>query len=297
LLFYISVFLFVAFLCFGLYLYLVRNPLVEAFEGGGAAGEAVERKGIVSQAIDFLGLFVSVMPTALKNLISLPNLPEVLKIAGWKIGSEEFLGLRVLSSVGLAACLAVLFGRAWLLGAVIGALLGYVIPVSILAQKVNNIGFNLQRATPLFLKLLVVGIKGGQSVEEALVWAGKIDVDLSLEIARVMIDVKGSMTLQEAMGELARRAEIMDAGELASACENISLAHRYGAGGITVALENVLRDMEARRGYLVNSRIKKLENIITVPLVLSAMLAAVTSMAAPYFITLYGGAGSVFTGQ
>jgi len=202
-----------------------------------------------------------------------------------------------LLQLGLAGVLTVLFGRAWLLGTVIGAILGFVIPVSILAQKVNTIGFNLQRATPLFLKLLIVGIRGGQSVEEALVWAGKVDDDLSGEIQRVMTDIKGSMTLQEAMAELARRAEIMEAGELAAACENISLSHKYGAEGISVALENVVRDMEARRGYQINNRIKKLENIITVPLVLSAMLVAVTSMAAPYLITLSGGASSVFMGK
>jgi Flp pilus assembly protein TadB len=293
---YISVFAFITLLCIGVCSYIVRNPLAEAFEGV-AAGEAVEKKNIIAQSVDLIGSLAAALPVVIKNLISLPDLPEVLKIAGWKISSEEFLGVRVLASVSLAGVLTVLFGRVWLLGTVIGAILGFVIPVSILAQKVNAIGFNLQHATPLFLKLLIVGIRGGQSVEEALVWAGKVDDDLSGEIQRVMTDIKGSMTLQEAMAELAWRAEIMEGGELAAACENISLSHKYGAEGISVALENVVRDMEARRGYQINNRIKKLENIITVPLVLSAMLVAVTSMAAPYLITLYGGASSVFMGK
>jgi len=292
LLFYTSVFLFITLFGIGVYLYLVRNPLAEAFEG--AAGEAVEDKNIAARAVDLIGSFAAALPAAVKNLVALPDLPEALKIAGWKIGSEEFLGARVLSSVGLAAVLAGFFGRAWLLGAFLGAVLGYIIPASILAQKVNSLGFQLQRATPLFLKLLVAGVRGGQSLEDALAWAGRIDDQLSSEIQRVMADMKGSMTLQEALTELARRAEIMEAGELAAACENISLAHRYGSGGITKALEDVVRDMEARRGYQVAMKIKKLENIVTVPLVLSAMLAAVAALAAPYLIMLFGGAGNVF---
>lgn len=291
---YISVFCCCFLLALGGYAFYVRNPLSDVFAFN-SAGEAREKRGFIEWLADLMGSLFSVLPAAIKNLISLPDLPEVLKIVGWRFSSEEFLGIRVLSSVTFAILFALPFGRAWWIGVIIGAFIGYILPVSILAQRINSIGFNLQRATPLFLDLLVVGIRGGQSIEDALVWAAKIDDDLHGEIQRVVNDIKGSMTIQEALGELARRAEIMDAGELAGACEIMGLAHRYGAGGISVALENVVRDMDARRGYLINSRIKKMENVVTVPLVLSPMIAALVSMALPYLFMMYGGAnGALF---
>jgi len=54
LLLYISVFAFITLLCIGVYSYIVRNPLAEAFEGG-AAGEAVEKKKIIAQSVDLIG--------------------------------------------------------------------------------------------------------------------------------------------------------------------------------------------------------------------------------------------------
>ncbi|MFZ5642554.1 MAG: type II secretion system F family protein [Bacillota bacterium] len=290
--FSVLIFCSAASLFLGIYAFFIRNPLEEAFQS--SAGEAEEDKGLVDNLTDLFGSFVSAFPPMIKNLISMPNLNETLKIAGWRIGSEEFLGIRVMSSVTMAMLFAIPFGHAWWLGGGIGAFIGYILPVSLLAKKVNTIGFKLQQSTPLFLGLFVAGIKSGQSIEEAMAWAAKIDDHLFSEIQRVIKDIKGGMTLQEALGKLTSRAEIMEAGELAAACENISLAHKHGAGGISVTLENVLRDMEARREYMISGKIKRLENIVTVPLVLSAMVAAITSIAAPFVIMMYGGARSVF---
>jgi tight adherence protein C len=130
------------------------------------------------------------------------------------MGPVEFLGLRYVVSIGLAAgafvlCLFTGVGATYglLLGAVVGVF-GFMLPNIWLDRKVKARRKEIMKSLPDAIDLLTISVESGLGFDPALQRvAEKWDNALTREFARVLSEMRIGKTKREALREMSLRCD------------------------------------------------------------------------------------------
>ena len=183
----------------------------------------------------------------------------------------DFLGVRVLSALGCGALAFVLqwLGNAALgplvLYSVIGAALGFLLPVFWLGQQIKARQKQIQKAMPDALDLLSINVEAGLALDAAMAKvAEKFDNELGRAFGRVIAEVRIGRQRREALRDMAERAGVPDLSNFVTA---LIQAEQLG-----VSMSKVLRiqsdQMRVKRRQRAEEEAHKAPNKMSVVLVL-----------------------------
>ncbi|WP_322815673.1 type II secretion system F family protein [Chloroflexus sp.] len=148
-----------------------------------------------------------------------------LQLAGnpGNISPSMFIGLRMALAIVLFVVIGLLvFGRLpfmqALMGALIAAMIGYILPGIWLDRKIKERKKNILKALPDALDLLCISVEAGLAFDLALQRvAQKWDNELSREFQRVLQDIRLGRTRREALRDLVTRTGVEDVQTFVSA--------------------------------------------------------------------------------
>lgn len=148
-----------------------------------------------------------------------------LQLAGnpGNISPNMFIGLRMALAIVLFVVIGLLvFGRLpfmqALMGALIAAMIGYILPGIWLDRKIKERKKNILKALPDALDLLCISVEAGLAFDLALQRvAQKWDNELSREFQRVLQDIRLGRTRREALRDLVTRTGVEDVQTFVSA--------------------------------------------------------------------------------
>lgn len=148
-----------------------------------------------------------------------------LQLAGnpGNISPNMFIGLRMALAIVLFVVIGLLvFGRLpfmqALMGALIDAMIGYILPGIWLDRKIKERKKNILKALPDALDLLCISVEAGLAFDLALQRvAQKWDNELSREFQRVLQDIRLGRTRREALRDLVTRTGVEDVQTFVSA--------------------------------------------------------------------------------
>lgn len=148
-----------------------------------------------------------------------------LQLAGnpGNISPNMFIGLRMALAIVLLVVIGLLvFGRLpfmqALMGALIAAMIGYILPGIWLDRKIKERKKNILKALPDALDLLCISVEAGLAFDLALQRvAQKWDNELSREFQRVLQDIRLGRTRREALRDLVTRTGVEDVQTFVSA--------------------------------------------------------------------------------
>ncbi len=148
-----------------------------------------------------------------------------LQLAGnpGNITPNMFIGLRMALAISLLVVVGLLvFGRLpfmqALMGTLIAAMIGYILPGIWLDRKIKERKKNILKALPDALDLLCISVEAGLAFDLALQRvAQKWDNELSREFQRVLQDIRLGRTRREALRDLVTRTGVEDVQTFVSA--------------------------------------------------------------------------------
>lgn len=148
-----------------------------------------------------------------------------LQLAGnpGNISPNMFIGLRMALAIVLLVVIGLLvFGRLpfmqALMGTLIAAMIGYILPGIWLDRKIKERKKNILKALPDALDLLCISVEAGLAFDLALQRvAQKWDNELSREFQRVLQDIRLGRTRREALRDLVTRTGVEDVQTFVSA--------------------------------------------------------------------------------
>lgn len=153
------------------------------------------------------------------------KLPEKLTHAGYR-GVEwvaRFQLGRVIAMVGATAVGAVVCkvaGRPWLLGAIGGVTLGYVVPTVVVSRMARARQRKMLRELPDVLALIVVSLEAGLSVGEVLRLVGRETLRqgqvLGRELTATSAQMSAGMTFEDTMKDFGARTGLDEIRSLAA---------------------------------------------------------------------------------
>lgn len=150
-----------------------------------------------------------------------------LQLAGnpGNISPNMFIGLRMALAIVFVLFVVIgllVFGRLpfmqALMGALIDAMIGYILPGIWLDRKIKERKKNILKALPDALDLLCISVEAGLAFDLALQRvAQKWDNELSREFQRVLQDIRLGRTRREALRDLVTRTGVEDVQTFVSA--------------------------------------------------------------------------------
>lgn len=157
-----------------------------------------------------------------------------------RVGVAEFMGLRLVLSMGSAGLIFLLFAISsssvlnLILFPVVVAVLGYMIPGIWLKRKIKSRKKAIQMALPDAIDLLTISVEAGLGFDPALQRVtDKWENALTLEFQRLLHDMRIGKSRREAMRELANRCNVDDL--------NVFIASIIQADQLGVSITQVLR--------------------------------------------------------
>ena len=216
------------------------------------------------------------------------SLRRTLIRAGSPCGPAEFVGLRVLSvAAGLgsaaACCLWVPApgGRVVLL--LLGGVIGFVMPDSLLEQAVRRRQARIRQALPDAVDLLVVSVEAGLGLDAALAKVtDKMRGPLPDELARARQEMGLGRTRAAALKDMAARLEI---GEVKTFVAALTQAERRGTSlGRTLRAQS--ESARAARVQRVREQAARLPVTLLFPLVLFVFPAIFVVLLGPSLVRL-----------
>ena len=215
---------------------------LQVYGGGGAeqAKQLTEQEILLQQP--FSERFLRPMIEALGKVMSRnapekarQNLANALDLAGkpGNLTPEDFNAVKIVAAVILLA-VGLLLGLLTasplyaVIGAVVGAGLGYYAPTMWLNQKVNARRSEIQKGLPDAMDLLVIAVDAGLGFDAALSRVtDKYRNALSDEFAKVLREVSLGRPRLEAMDEMGRRSGVED---LHNFIQAIIQSEQFGTG-------------------------------------------------------------------
>jgi len=146
-----------------------------------------------------------------------------LQLAGNPCNITMFIGLRMALAISLLVVVGLLvIGRLpfmqALMGTLIAAMIGYILPGIWLDRKIKERKKNILKALPDALDLLCISVEAGLAFDLALQRvAQKWDNELSREFQRVLQDIRLGRTRREALRDLVTRTGVEDVQTFVSA--------------------------------------------------------------------------------
>ena len=216
------------------------------------------------------------------------RLRQTLVRAGNPCGTAEFVGLRVLSvavGLGLAAVcwlgIAAPGGRVFVL--LLGGVIGFAVPESLLEQAVRRRQAEIRRALPDAVDLLVVSVEAGLGLDAALAKVtDKMRGPLSNELTRARQEMGLGRTRAAALKDMAARLEI---GEVKTVIAALSQAERRGTSlGRTLRAQS--ESARAARVQRVREQAARLPVTLLFPLVVFVFPAIFVVLLGPSLVRL-----------
>jgi tight adherence protein C len=173
---------------------------------------------------------------------AMDNLRQELVEAGSPsgMGPAEYLGIRVVTAIGLSGIVMVLFvlsGADLLLGIGLSAfmlLLGYMLPGYWLKSRISARKKSVQKSLPDAIDLLTISVESGLGFDPALSRViEKWDNELTREFGRMLSEIRMGKSRREAMREMATRVNVEDL--------NVFTSSLIQADQLGVSISQVLR--------------------------------------------------------
>ena len=228
-------------------------------------------------------------------------LQHKLDLAGNPYELMRYIGIRVLAAVlfgGLGVALTFVattlpFIQRVLLP-VVGAGLGYYLPVLSLGRKISNRQNDIIRSLPDALDLLTICVEAGLGFDAAMARvAEKWDNELSVAFTRVLQEIQLGKLRREALRDMADRMEVQDVSTFVAAI--------IQAGQLGVSLARVLRIQSDQMRVRRRQRAEELARAATLKilppvafLIFPALLIVLLGPAAIQMLTVFGTEGVGF---
>ena len=228
-------------------------------------------------------------------------LQHKLDLAGNPYDLSTYIGIRVLAALlfgGLGIALVFVaktlpFIQRILLP-VVGAGLGFYLPVLSLGRKIRNRQNEIVRSLPDALDLLTICVEAGLGFDAAMARvAAKWDNELSLAFNRVLQEVQLGKLRREALRDMADRMEVQDVSTFVAAIVQ--------AGQLGVSIARVLRIQSDQMRVRRRQRAEELARAATLKilppvafLIFPAILIILLGPAAIQLMTVFGAGGLGF---
>jgi len=228
-------------------------------------------------------------------------LQHKLDLAGNPYDLSTYIGIRVLAALlfgGLGIALVFVaktlpFIQRILLP-VVGAGLGFYLPVLSLGRKIRNRQNEIVRSLPDALDLLTICVEAGLGFDAAMARvAAKWDNELSLAFNRVLQEVQLGKLRREALRDMADRMEVQDVSTFVAAIVQ--------AGQLGVSIARVLRIQSDQMRVRRRQRAEELARAATLKilppvafLIFPAILIVLLGPAAIQLMTVFGAGGLGF---
>lgn len=141
--------------------------------------------------------------------------------AGYRGGEAKYIfaGIRIgLALVGFAALATPVLVRPNVLGALVAAAIGYLLPAIVLAKRARRRQHRVQLSLPDALDLLVVSVEAGLGLDQALQRVGdelaSAHPELSEDLRQVNLEMRAGKERAEALRNLADRTGVEDIASL-----------------------------------------------------------------------------------
>jgi tight adherence protein C len=156
------------------------------------------------------------------------------------IGATEYLGIRVVTAIGLSGIVFLLFllsGSDLLMGIGLSAfmlLIGYMLPGFWLKRRISARKKSVQMSLPDAIDLLTISVESGLGFDPALARViEKWDNELTREFGRMLSEIRMGKSRREAMREMAGRINVDDL--------NVFTSSMIQADQLGVSISQVLR--------------------------------------------------------
>jgi tight adherence protein C len=261
-------------------------------DGGGAfANDLGGRRATGSaRALQRLGVRLA----ARKTHDGLLELRQELLRAGiaHRLSAEQFLALRVvavlLGVVALSAVAAVV-GLFLPMAVVLGASLGYVLPLAVLARLTRRRRRAVDRALPTVIDMLAVSLEAGLSFDGAVTFlVDRTNNELVVELRRCLADLWLGRSRREALLALADRTQSEGVGQFTAA---VIQADELGTG-LVRTLRAQGRALRVSRRAHAEEQARKTPVKLLFPLILCIMpvlLMIIIGPAVLDVLTMFGG--------
>jgi tight adherence protein C len=212
----------------------------------------------------------------------------------YNMGTSEFMGARIMALVvlgGVTFLLTIVFGAAPLqmlfYSAVVG-LIGYLLPVFWLRQRVKKRQKIILKTLPDAIDLMTISVEAGLAFDGAMQRvADKWDNDLAHEFQRAISEMRVGKSKREALHELVQRTGVPD---LSTFVASIIQADQLG-----VSIAKVLRiqseQMRIRRRQRAEEQAHKAPILMMIPmvfLIFPATYIVILGPAVPKIMSAFG---------
>ena len=225
-------------------------------------------------------------PSLAKYAYTSPGIASLLRRSGnpWKVTPEEFLIVRLLSAAAISTVGSALtaFGLVPLnpvLGFLLGAAIGYLLPQSLLAGEWSKRRRDLSRTLPEALDLLRICLNAGYNFTNALSQVIHLipEGPTRSELSRVVADLQTGRTITQAMDDFANRAPLDQVEAFVSA---VGIAQSMGTdmGSTLAGQANEARAQYERK---IEQRAQKLQTTLFLPIIGMFLPALVILIFAP----------------
>jgi tight adherence protein C len=230
---------------------------------------------------------------------------QMLARAGEPLGLQvvDFFGLRLLAAIFFFAAVFVVASRfepanRALLFAVVGAVVGFLVPVWWLRGRGNSRAHAIQRALPDALDMLTIGVEAGLAFETAMVRVGdKWHNPLTLEFRRAVAEMRVGTARDTALQRMAERCGVEDLSTF------IAVLVQSSQLGVSIAevLHSQAAEMRLKRRQRAEELARQAGVKMVFPLVVfifPAMFVVILGPAVPDIMSSLGSmAGNVGSGK
>lgn len=168
---------------------------------------------------------------------------------------------------------------------------GFLLPDRVLDAKVNQRCYQLERALPNALDLMVLGIEAGQSLDSALVETSRelrgLYPELSSEFGQVQVELRAGRSRTEVLYALGQRTNSMELRKLSTVLID---SDRFGTS-LGPALRNHARYLRTRRRHKAQESARKLSVKLVFPVFFLIMPAVFVITLGPAVLTFYEAIG------
>ncbi len=224
------------------------------------------------------------------------KLQQQLIMAGEPAGMSpvDFLGLRLLSTVGLAALMTLLFLNSNLtpmnkfLFALAGGMFGYLYPNIWLKGRIRRRQSAILKALPDVLDMLTIAVSAGLGFDAALMRVvDKWQNPLTEELQKVLYEMRMGVPRADALRHLAERTGVP---EVSSFVAIIIQAEKLGSS-IADVLQAQADTVRERRRQWAEEQVRKAPVKMLIPLILfifPSLFVVILGPAVPRFLRSFG---------
>jgi tight adherence protein C len=243
----------------------LRSIEMYGFRAGGDGGEPAKKAIDFNRLADRIG---GVMIGRLSRVDPVRIRRDLLGAALYTLTPEIYLGYRLMATAVVTTSLAFLAVSApspfTILGLVVGAALGWRVPLVVIQRRAAQRYERIDRDLPELIDLLVVSVEAGVGLGGALqMIAGRMNGPLADELRLMLQEQSMGLSSEQALGKLLDRC---DTPSVRSFVRSLQQSEKLGVS-IGEILRSLAVEMRTRRRQAAEERAQKAPIKILFPLV------------------------------